>query len=70
MDEVVHNGNSGLIPIAGLPDSMFDFDLRREFYMFGNIRIDKRNESLLVEPLDMPWLFVCPCSRRFNHGFS
>src|SRR6185437_4067200 len=35
--------------IIGLPDPMFDLELRRELHMLGNVRIDKWNETLRVE---------------------
>ena len=57
---------------ALFPNRMFDLDLRRELHMLGNVRIDKGNESLLVESvrgsLTIPYVFIACSKHRLALG--
>ncbi len=56
--------------LTGRPDPMFDLDLRPKLHMVGNVRIDKWNESLLIESvrgaLIIPYVFIA----RFEHRLT
>src|SRR6476661_2413673 len=56
----------------GFPDPMFDLDLRPKLHMLGNVRIDKWNESLLVESvrgaLTIPYVFIARFHYRLAMG--